>query len=259
LLCRALGCTQTELLLSAKADSRAQSRFTELIDRRAAGEPVQYLLGEWEFCGLPFFVGEGVLIPRPETEILAEYAVTLLKGQAQPVAVDLCAGTGCIGLTIACRVPSAHVYLVEKSPAAFAYLERNRNRPGMVNTTLLQGDILTDALPEIPQCDVLCVNPPYIPADEMPTLQREVLREPAMALDGGADGLDFYRAIAKRWAPRVKPGGVILPELGDGQYDAVRRIFADIGCAVSAIPDNAGHLRVLVAKNHIKGESRICF
>ncbi|MDR1410088.1 MAG: peptide chain release factor N(5)-glutamine methyltransferase [Oscillospiraceae bacterium] len=261
LLCHALGCTTTEMLLMETAASDSNARFTELINRRAAGEPVQYLLGKWDFYGLTFDVGEGVLIPRPETELLAQRAVEIASEIPTPVIVDLCAGTGCIGLTIARQVPQSQVWLVEKSSEAFAYLQQNAARFAATNTTLLQGDILTHDFCGIPPCDIICANPPYIPASKLLTLQREVRCEPAMALNGGADGLDFYRAIAASWTggqrlradtqrnrTPIKPGSTILLELGDGQYEAVAHMFKEKGFEVSAISDNAGHLRVLEAR-----------
>jgi len=226
---------------------KAQSNFEKLLLRRINGEPVQYILGQWDFCGLPFYVGDGVLIPRPETEILARRAIEIAREIQTPVVVDLCAGTGCIGLTVAKNIPNAKVYLVEKSPEAFTYLKRNQESLNTQNAILIQGDILTDAFSQIPKCNLILSNPPYIPKNELPALQREVQREPAMALEGGIDGLLFYRAIAEKWAKHVKPGGVILLELGDGQYKDVSPMFLTQGFNVKAIPDDAGHLRVLEA------------
>jgi release factor glutamine methyltransferase len=244
LLCHVLGCTQTQLLLTREISQEARERFEELLCRRRSGEPVQYLLGRWEFCGLEFIVGKGVLIPRPETEILTRRAVELAKGYKNPVIVDLCAGSGCIGLTAAKNTPSAQVFLIEKSPRAFHFLKRNREHLLAKNCTLIMDDILT--LPPI-CCNILCANPPYIASGELPSLQREVLHEPPEALDGGPDGLMFYRAVAEKWAGCLKPGGAILLELGDGQYRSAAPLFEAVGCAVTAITDQAGHLRIMEA------------
>jgi release factor glutamine methyltransferase len=246
LLCAALERSQTQMLLTQSVTAREQERFNELLSRRAAGEPVQYLLGEWEFCGLPYYVGEGVLIPRPETELLAQEAVRLAAKKQSPVVLDLCAGTGCIGLTIAKRLPEARVFLVEKSPQALEYLLRNRLRLGAENAVVIHGDVLTgEGLELLPAADLLCANPPYIPTGELESLQREVKAEPPLALDGGEDGLLFYRAIAELAAKMPKPPPALLLELGDGQYGAAAPLFGQLGYAVGVIEDDGGHKRVL--------------
>ncbi|MBQ6267470.1 MAG: peptide chain release factor N(5)-glutamine methyltransferase [Clostridia bacterium] len=224
LLESAAGCTQTEILLSdAPVASAAADTYAALLERRIAGAPVQYLLGEWEFCGFSFAVGEGVLIPRPETELLVEFAVQLLAAHPAPVIFDLCAGTGCVGLSAAKLLPHARVYLLEKEPDAFVYLEENRRRLDVENAVLLQGDLFDGpAAFSLPRADLLLSNPPYIASAELPALQREVRREPASALDGGADGLDFYRAIAKDWLPLCDAAAL---ECGETQTDAVANLL----------------------------------
>ncbi|MDR0883474.1 MAG: peptide chain release factor N(5)-glutamine methyltransferase [Oscillospiraceae bacterium] len=247
LLCKALACSHTELLLSLAdaVPSEACAALDGYIQRRCAGEPVQYILQEWDFCGLSFDVGAGVLIPRPETEILAETACKIAARMTHPLVVDLCAGTGCIGLTVAARVPQARVVLVEKSAAALTFLRTNAQRLTHGNATLLQGDILADSFPQIPHIDLLLSNPPYIPTGELPTLQREVQREPKLALDGGDDGLLFYRVLAEMWASRVLQDGQVLLELGDEQYPPVAALFAAQGYAVEGLADHAGQTRFL--------------
>lgn len=202
-----------------------QARFQSLLERRTAGEPLQYILGKWQFFGRDFFVGEGVLIPRPETEQLVETANKIIRKNHYRTVLDLCAGSGCIGLSVALENPDTKVYLIEKFDAALYYLKKNAELLGARNVEIVQADILTYT-PENGFCaDMLLSNPPYIPSAEIPVLQAEVQKEPYTALDGGADGLLFYRAIAERWLPCVEPNGTMLFECGDGQGAAIASIF----------------------------------
>lgn len=216
---------------SDRLSETAARDFLEAVRRRADGEPLQYILGEWPFFGRTFLVGSGVLIPRPETELLVEYALEAVRARQAPVVWDLCAGTGCIGLTLALEKPDAQVFLLEKYPDAFAYLEKNRAALHASNAALVQADILEGA-PALPAPDLIVSNPPYVPSGELCALQKEVRREPASALDGGADGLAFYRALAQRWIPSLKKGGTLLVECGDGQGAGVAALFEAPGRSV---------------------------
>ncbi len=221
-----LKLTKGQILLSDKEVTSEQSDIIEsAIFRRQKGEPLQYILGKWDFYDLTFKVGEGVLIPRPETEMLVDFALDKLKNTESPVVFDLCAGTGCIGLTIAKHLNNANTFLLENEENAFKYLKDNKELLDIQNANLLKGDIFKYDFSNLPQCDMLVSNPPYICSNEINTLQSEVLKEPHTALDGGADGLDFYRCIAKSWAPLVKKGGYIALECGDGQSQAIINIF----------------------------------
>lgn len=223
-------------------------RVLAAADRRGAGEPLQYLLGTWDFLSLTLEVGDGVLIPRPETELLCEITAARLKGTAQPRVLDLCAGSGCVGLGIASLCPSASVTAVEKSPEALGYLKRNLSRYPQWRVTPLCADILTEEIAVSEPFDAIVSNPPYIPTAELPALQREVQHEPAMALDGGEDGLRFYRVIAERWIGHLRPGGFVAVEVGIGQAEAVARLFSQTGLtAVSCNEDFAGIPRVVCA------------
>lgn len=214
------------LVRGAEAVSETvKTRFFAQIARRIQGEPLQYILGKWSFYGRDFFVGEGVLIPRPETEELVEAAISVLRENPHRVVFDLCAGSGCIGLTVAKEVPECTVYLFEKYDAAFSYLQKNAEALGVPNAHLIRADIFTDAPPDGARADLLLSNPPYIPKRELAELQKEVLREPSTALDGGADGLDFYRVIQNRWMPFVNAGGTLLFECGDGQGSEIANLF----------------------------------
>ncbi|MCI8493029.1 MULTISPECIES: peptide chain release factor N(5)-glutamine methyltransferase [Anaerotruncus] len=230
-----------------EADSAKLAAFHGLVARYKAGEPLQYLLGMWEFYGLPFEVGPGVLIPRPDTETLVETALRLLKGAAAPAVADLCAGSGCVAAAIAHARPDAHVYAVELSDAAFIYLVRNlaRNAPG--NTKAIRGDVF--APPPLPPLDLIVSNPPYITRAEMETLSPQVRREPEMALLGGEDGLDFYRALPRACLPLLRPGGYIAFEVGYTQADAVADLLRQNGYqSCAAARDLAGIRRVVYAR-----------
>lgn len=225
---------------------RQETRLRGQIARRIAGEPLQYILGEWDFMNLRFRVGEGVLIPRPETELLVEFAVERCGGRPLRIA-DLCSGSGCVGISVAGMCPAAHVWLVEKSPQAFAYLQENIRLNAVPNVTAVHGDIFDPVLPE-GEMDGIVANPPYIPSGELPGLQREVRREPMMALDGGADGLDFYRRIARYYSDKIKAGGFIGLEFGDGQEEAVLALFRPFFRRCEIRRDLCGIPRVLLGE-----------
>ena len=226
------GQSRTQLLMRMEQalDKETVRRLSELVRRRMQGEPLQYVLGEWEFMGLPFTVGEGVLIPRPETELLCETAITFLKGRtgAQKV-LDLCAGSGAVGISVAANIPQAQVTAVEKSADAFEYLVKNIEQ-NHVPVQAVRGDVLCppDGF-ESRSFDAVLSNPPYIPERELAGLQREVHHEPRMALDGGADGLRFYRAILSLWTPLLKAGGLLAVECGIGQGRELAALFEQSG------------------------------
>ena len=208
----------------SEADSVKAERFAEMIKSRCEGIPVQYVIGEWDFYGETFKVGEGVLIPRPETEMLVDFALDYLSDKKNPVVFDLCAGSGCIGLSVAKNRPDAKVFLLEKSDAAFRYLSENKKLLGCENAQIISGDLF-DGFEgfDLPEPDVILSNPPYIESAEIPLLQKEVQKEPLMALDGGEDGYDFYRALARKWLPFCK--GAIAVECGEGQTETIENLF----------------------------------
>ncbi len=216
--------------------------FFELADRRICGEPLQYLIGEWEFYGYEYCVGKGVLIPRPETEMLVDFAKEYLKGKNSPVVLDLCAGTGCVGLSVAREIPESTVYLVEKFDDAFAYLERNAKN--VKNARIIKGDIFDEL--DLPRADLLLSNPPYIKSDEIAVLQREVHFEPETALDGGKDGLIFYRRIAQLLSETRCE--CVAVECGEEQADEIKELFSETE-NTKAIKDFNGYDRVVVAEN----------
>lgn len=225
LVCSADGIKNSEYE-THKDDTLMPKALADALWRLKCGEPLQYVLGKWDFYESEFFVGQGVLIPRPETEELTDLAVKYAKEINEPLIFDLCSGSGCIGISIAKAVPSAEVYCVEKSPEAMTYLLKNAE--DVQNAHPVCGDVLNvDSFENIDEnsIDIIVSNPPYVKSGDIPQLQREVQFEPKEALDGGADGLDFYTYIAKEWKKYLKPNGVLLFEIGDEQADDVSRLL----------------------------------
>lgn len=223
-----LGYTKEQIYLSnVEVSQNDILKLDNSILRRKNGEPLQYILGKWDFYDLTFSVGEGVLIPRPETEMLVDFALEKLKDIENPIVYDLCSGSGCIGLTIAKHRKDATVFLLEKERKALKYLLRNKVDLGLENTVVVFDDLFTVDLSLFPEADLILSNPPYIISDEISQLQKEVLFEPASALDGGNDGLDFYRCLADRWCSKVKNNGFIALECGEEQSSSIIDIFND--------------------------------
>ncbi len=223
------------------------TRFDALVSRRLTRQPLQYLLHTQPFLGCDFYVDKRVLIPRPETELLAERAIAALREHPHPVALDLCCGSGALAVSMALEVPGAQVHAADLSPDALAVTAKNAELLG-ASVTLHQGDLFA-AVPET-TFDVIVSNPPYIPSADCLTLQEEVRREPMMALDGGADGLDFYRQIARSAPHFLRPGGVLLLEVGFDQAEAVMALLADFA-DVQAYEDYQHIPRMIEARKHV--------
>lgn len=245
------GIDRLSLLTEPNADvsDDVVQSVMELSGRRKSGEPLQYILGEWEFFGLPFAVGEGVLIPRQDTETLVETAADFLKKRNADdrLAADLCAGSGCVGIALA-KLFGAKVKSYELSERAFGYLKNNialNDISGSVEP--IYADILTDeTIDNAPVFDLVVSNPPYLTAKDMTGLQEEVKHEPKMALFGGEDGLDFYREIACRWTRKLKSGGMLAVEHGIGQESEVSALFEQNGLSdIKCIKDACGISRVV--------------
>ena len=188
--------------------------------------PLQYLLGEWSFFGYDFFVGKGVLCPRPDTETLVETALQLI-GNAPAKIADLCAGSGCVGISVAKERPITLITAVEKYDAAYDFLTRNIEKNGAENVIAVKGDIETYETNE--KFDLILSNPPYISRDEMSTIDEETKNEPETALFGGEDGLDFYKIILNKWLPRLNEGGSLAVEVGAGMSESVKALFTAAG------------------------------
>lgn len=226
-----------------KDDDIIMKRFADLLWRVKSGEPLQYVIGKWDFFESEFFVGKGVLIPRPETEELVELAVNHIKKLGKCVVYDLCAGSGCIGISVAGACPNATVYLVEKSADAMFYLLKNAE--GVDNAKVICGDISTSF--DLPNADVIISNPPYIKSDIISSLQPEVQQEPAMALDGGEDGLAFYRIINDKWASALNPDGHLYLEIGEDQGVDILNVLSNFE-NIKVMKDMYGNDRMVSAK-----------
>ena len=225
-----------------------------LAQRRSQGWPLQYLLGQWEFWGCNFKVGEGVLIPRPDTETLVEQVLDICRRErlTAPKIADLCSGSGCIAVALKKELPQADIYAVELSEKALPYLRQNTVLNGCGDIHIIHGDVLLrDTARSLMGLDILVSNPPYLTSQDMKELQTEVTHEPPSALFGGEDGLGFYRAITELWNISVKDGGFIAYEFGMGQHDAVKDILENNGFAdVELRRDGGGIIRTAAAVKH---------
>ena len=251
IVCYVSGKTREEFFrdLTLYATDQMEERIAELTDRRLKGEPVAYIIGEWEFYGLSLDVSREVLIPRMDTEVLAEEAILAARGAGEGCRVlDLCAGSGCVGLAVAANVPECKVVLADLSEGALRICRQKVRRCGLSNqVTCLSADAKLPPLPALWDFDVIACNPPYIPTADIPTLDSSVKDyEPHEALDGGEDGLDFYRTVAAKWKGALRLGGRLIFEVGMGQSPDVEAILSENGFEdVRSIPDTQGILRVV--------------
>lgn len=244
-------------ITSDRCDEDADcTHFLEMINKRAEGYPLQYILGEWEFYGLPVKVGEGVLIPRQDTETLVETVIKKNKTPA-PVILDLCSGSGCIALALEKELAPKAVMAVEKSSRAGEFLKQNISLNGS-DVKAVIGDCLDKAVIDaLPTADIIVCNPPYLTKEDMLTLQREVAFEPEEALFGGDDGLDFYRDITRAYKYRLNNNGMLAFEVGFTQAEEVMEILIQAGLEdVRAYDDYCGIKRVVLGfyyeKTHVK-------
>jgi release factor glutamine methyltransferase len=242
LLAHVLGCTRVQLYtgFDTPLGEAELGRYRALIKRRLAGESVSYLVGETEFWGLPFFVDESVLVPRPDTETVIDVARGARPDRAAPCRIlDLCTGSGAIAVSLAKEYPAAHVVATELSPPAAAIARRNAERNGVADRIdVREGDLFAPVDGE--RFDLIASNPPYIASAVLPTLPAEVRREPAIALDGGGDGLLFYDRICAQARAHLVPGGLLIVEHGFDQADAVRARLAAAGFTGIALVHDLG-------------------
>jgi release factor glutamine methyltransferase len=217
-------------------------RMRALVKRRGEREPLQHILGSTSFCGIEIAVSPDVLIPRPETEILAETAWEYLKKRGgEPLVVDYGTGSGCIALAVTAHVPAAKMHAIDVSEKALAVARANAAGYNIMFH-------LSAGFPELPPIDLLVSNPPYIPSGEIASLQPEVARfDPHLALDGGSDGLDFYRRIASEALPRMAPDGCAMLEFGDGQEPSIVKLFEPTWSIAEIKNDFCGKPRILIA------------
>ncbi|MEE0945782.1 MAG: peptide chain release factor N(5)-glutamine methyltransferase [Acutalibacteraceae bacterium] len=210
-----------------KLEAFQLNMWRSVMEQRMNHYPLQYIIGEWSFYGLNFFVGEGCLIPRADTEVLVDTAFGFLEKKPTAKVLDLCAGSGCVGITIANRYKETDVTLVEKYDVPYSYCEKNIHRNPSETLRVIKADIF-DWTPK-EKYDLIVSNPPYISAADMEKLSSEVLCEPDSALYGGEDGLDFYRVILRRFLPFLSEGGRLAVEVGYDQKDTVTALFKEAG------------------------------
>lgn len=211
-----------------KADENCSHNFLNFIEKRISGEPLQYILGEWSFMGFDFKVGRGVLIPRDDTEVVVNLCIDFLENRTDKKTVDLCSGSGAIAVALD-KISGAKVTAVEIDETAFSYLETNvKENNSSVKPVMADALKICDTFAD-GGLDLIVSNPPYIKSADIETLQKEVQLEPRLALDGGEDGCDFYREIVNRWSRKLKKGGALAFELGEGQADAVKALMTEQG------------------------------
>lgn len=226
-----------------------ERRVEALVQRRLAGEPVAYIVGEWEFYGIPLDISADVLIPRADTEVLAERAIRKAQAAGEGARVlDLCAGSGCIGLAVAKHAPDCRVVLGELSEGALRVCKQNVRRNALnARVTCLSVDATEPPPSALWDFDVIVCNPPYIPTEDMPELDISVRAfEPHMALDGGEDGLYFYRHIIPAWKSALRLGGTLMFEVGIGQASQVEELLTENGYEeIQTVADTQGIWRVV--------------
>lgn len=255
ILCHLTGLDRMSMLMQGATTltNEQEQRFSSLLLSRTRREPLQYLLGTQYFYGLPFQVDSRVLIPRQETETLCEWGVSHLRRLTNPRALDLCTGSGAIAVTLKHECPHANVTAADLSTDALEVAAANA-RLNQADVRFVQGDLWEPVQAET--YDLILSNPPYIPTLDCDTLQHEVMQEPRMALDGGADGLDFYRRIAEGAPAHLSPAGLIAVEVGIGEAQDVAVLFENAElCDVQIINDLYGVERIVSARrrsdNHV--------
>lgn len=238
--------------LSLYTSSDIEQRAADMLKRRLSGEPLAYVCGSWEFYGLPMKVTPDVLIPRVDTERLAESAIASIRSRGMKARVlDLCCGSGCIACAIAREMPAARLVAADISAEALEVCRYNIKQNGLAARIItLQADAADWPPVSVGGFDIIVSNPPYIASGELTELDGSVRDyEPHSALDGGEDGLDFYRAIIKYWTVTLRPNGQLMFEVGEGQADAVKQLLQDAGyVSVDSRYDTAGIERVVVGR-----------
>lgn len=251
ILCYAADKTREQFYrdMALYVSGELERRVDTLVQRRLSGEPVAYIIGEWEFYGLTLDVSGDVLIPRMDTEMLVERTILRARAAGEEARVlDLCAGSGCVGLAVASNVPDCRVVLAELSEGALRICKQNIRRTDLnARVTSVCVDALEPPSANLWDFDVVACNPPYIPTGDIGGLDIAVRDyEPRMALDGGADGLEFYRNIAAKWKNAIRLGGSLIFEVGIGQAPDVEKIMAENGFeSIQTTADTQGIWRVV--------------
>lgn len=253
LVCCAAGKSREQFYrdMALYASDPVEEKLAELLERRLAGEPVAYLIGEWEFYGLPLDIDQQVLIPRADTETLVDCALPFLRQNPGSRVLDLCAGSGCIGLAVASQVGDCRVTLGDVSEGALRICRQNIRRNGLTDRVApMQMDARKAPPRQLGTYDCILCNPPYIPSGDIPGLDVSVKDfEPHGALDGGEDGLDFYRSVTTLWREALRTGGMLFFEVGIGQADDVLRLMRFVGFGdLEITTDPAGIPRVVYGR-----------
>lgn len=248
ILCEACSLDKTSLLLKKEIDKKSADMCLELVKKRKKGIPLQYLFGNWEFYGMKFSVGEGVLIPRADTEILVDVALKKILQENMKI-VDLCAGSGCVSIAIDKNAKNCEVIAIEKSKQASDFLLKNIE-DNKARAEVVMGDVLEKQTAlKIKDIDIIVCNPPYLTESDMQNLQKEVRLEPSIALYGGEDGLDFYKKIPLIWFESLKPCGYLIFEIGSTQANDVKKILQSFKFKeIEIFKDASGLDRVVCAR-----------
>ena len=250
---RAAGKTKEDFLrdLRLYTSDECEQRLEALLQRRLSGEPLAYITGDWEFYGLPMHITPDVLIPRMDTEVLVDTALKALVGRKMDARIlDLCCGSGCIGIALAHELPAAKLLMVDISERALEVARENVRLNRVSRVATLRADALEKPPMSIGLFDLIVSNPPYVPSFEILTLDSSVRDyEPLGALDGGEDGLMFYRAILHNWTAALRPGGLIMFEVGEDQAASVRALMREQQLQdVFSVQDTAGIDRVVIGR-----------
>lgn len=254
IVAQAAGKTVAELMrdLSLYAAAGFDETVQEMLARRLEGEPVAYITGGWEFFGVPLEITRDVLIPRSDTEILAQAAVELFRGRmGRPRILDLCAGSGCVGISLAVHMPGATVILVDNDRRALSLCRKNVQKNRLDTRVMcVEADVTKKPPMLLGKFDLITCNAPYIPTAEIETLDRSVKDyEPYQALDGGEDGLDVIRPVIALWKSVLKDNGSIMLEIGEGQSETVQTLLTEAGfTSVGALRDPGGTDRVILGR-----------
>ncbi|MDR0404488.1 MAG: peptide chain release factor N(5)-glutamine methyltransferase [Oscillospiraceae bacterium] len=233
---------------SEEAPKEAARKFFNLISQRVSNKPLQYILGEWEFMGDTFIVDEGVLIPREDTEVAVRVCCEVLSEEKSPTILELCSGSGIISIILGKKFENASITSIDISEEAISCMKKNLLLHKMKNIKVLKQNMLIEPFYLDKKYDLIVSNPPYIPSYQINSLQKEVLREPKIALDGGSDGLMFYRSIAKNWLKLIKETGHLVVEVGIDEAKKVKEIFCNCGLKSSIYKDLSGIDRVVSAR-----------
>ncbi len=254
LVASAAGKTMAQLTrdLPLYAAPGLEETIRSMTERRLAGEPVAYITGSWEFYGVSLEVSKDVLIPRPDTEVMVEAAIRLFEGRnGTPRILDLCTGSGCVGIAMAVQMPGARVVMVDNDPKALSVCRKNVQRNKLdVRAMCIDADVTKKPPILMGKFDLITCNAPYIPTAEIETLDSSVKDyEPYQALDGGEDGLDIIRSVITLWKSVLKDRGTIMLEIGEGQSEAVQYLLTRAGFSRTlALKDTAGTERIIVGQ-----------